>query len=354
MCVIAGYIGPKSAAPVLLEMLKREEGLAAGFYTGIATLHEGRLYHCKVIGDTAELIQSTPALELPGTIGIAHGRTPSGGGVEWAHPFVDRTESLAYLANGVIGRYAGVPDFGAEVERLCRAGHEFRSTQQEPVETYPLLPDGRCVHFSDVLCQAIASAFETFPTGPDRLLRAAIQAYELLPGEIVGLCLHSGHPDEIVAVRHNKPLEVGRDADGAVYLASAALAFPEAVTWQMQMPGLAGASFHRNGDIKVRPFTGNFPALGQRPTPASIDRCVGQFIKEQGSCNLKQLFESVASLWPAHVLPPKEAVVYETLAALVAEGSVALENRPVPGMFGRGLAPQTWACPRSGDYLIAD
>lgn len=344
MCVIAGYIGSKPAAPILLEMLKREEGLAAGFYTGIATLHAGRLYHHKVIGDAAELIRSTPALALPGTIGIAHGRTPSGGGVEWAHPFVDRTESLAYIANGEIGRFAGVPDFGAAVERLYNAGYEFRSLQQEPVGVYPRLPDGRCVHFSDVLCQAITEAFDAFACGPDRLLRAAIQAYEMLPGEIVGLCLHTEHPDAIVAVRYNKPLEIGRDAGGDLYLASAALAFPEGVAWRMQMPGLAGASFQRNESMAVRPFTGHFPTLGKWPAPASIDRCVTQLIKARGSCDLKQLFESVSTLWPADVLWPKEAVVYETLAALVAEGSVALENRPVPGVCGRGLAPQTWAC----------
>ena len=41
MCNIAGYVGNKPAAPILLEMLRNQEGLAGGYYTGIATRHEG-------------------------------------------------------------------------------------------------------------------------------------------------------------------------------------------------------------------------------------------------------------------------------------------------------------------------
>ncbi|NLB80278.1 MAG: hypothetical protein GX800_01355, partial [Clostridiaceae bacterium] len=52
MCNIAGYIGNKQAAPILIEMMKREEGFAGGCYTGIATLHQGRLHYTKLTGDT--------------------------------------------------------------------------------------------------------------------------------------------------------------------------------------------------------------------------------------------------------------------------------------------------------------
>lgn len=40
MCNIAGYIGEQQAAPILIEMIREQEGLDAGFYTGIATIHE--------------------------------------------------------------------------------------------------------------------------------------------------------------------------------------------------------------------------------------------------------------------------------------------------------------------------
>ena len=56
MCTIAGYIGEKRAAPVLLEMLKREESFDSGYYSGIATIHEGRLYYAKLTGRSEELV----------------------------------------------------------------------------------------------------------------------------------------------------------------------------------------------------------------------------------------------------------------------------------------------------------
>jgi hypothetical protein len=36
MCNIAGYVGSRRAAPIILEMLRREEGFAGGFYSGLA------------------------------------------------------------------------------------------------------------------------------------------------------------------------------------------------------------------------------------------------------------------------------------------------------------------------------
>lgn len=80
MCNIAGYVGTKRAAPILIDMIKREEGLDGGFYTGIATIHEGKIYYAKLTGDADKLVAMTNAPSLPGTVGIIHSRTQSGGG----------------------------------------------------------------------------------------------------------------------------------------------------------------------------------------------------------------------------------------------------------------------------------
>ena len=43
MCNISGYIGNQQAAPILIEMLRKQEGFCGGYYTGIVTYHEGKL-----------------------------------------------------------------------------------------------------------------------------------------------------------------------------------------------------------------------------------------------------------------------------------------------------------------------
>ena len=88
VCNIAGYAGERRAAPILIEMIRRQESLNGGHYTGIATIHEGKLYYAKLVGDLDRLLEKTGAADLPGTVGVIHSRTPGKEGDEWAHPFI--------------------------------------------------------------------------------------------------------------------------------------------------------------------------------------------------------------------------------------------------------------------------
>ena len=105
MCNIAGYIGKRQAAPILIEMMRREEGYAGGFYTGI-TVHNGeRLVSEKVLGDLAKLEAETPCHDLCGTVGFLHSRSCSGGGREWGQPFLSRDGKTSLIANGAAGAF---------------------------------------------------------------------------------------------------------------------------------------------------------------------------------------------------------------------------------------------------------
>ena len=105
MCNIAGYIGKKQAAPILCEMLRKQEGFCAGYYTGIVT-HDGeKLCWAKVVGNLENLLNETDVMNFPGTIGFLHGRSKSGGDIEWGHPFMNADNTLAYIANGSAGCY---------------------------------------------------------------------------------------------------------------------------------------------------------------------------------------------------------------------------------------------------------
>ena len=109
MCVIAGYAGSRLAAPVVLEMIERQEGLAGGYYAGVAAVEPGSLHWRKVVGTVADLRRNTDAETLPGCVAIAHSRSKSGGDQEWAHPFVACFESVAYVANGSAGVWIDHP-----------------------------------------------------------------------------------------------------------------------------------------------------------------------------------------------------------------------------------------------------
>ena len=61
MCNIAGYVGEKRAAPILLEMIRRQEVFDGGCCAGIVTIHEGRFYMRKVVGSLEDLIKNTDA-----------------------------------------------------------------------------------------------------------------------------------------------------------------------------------------------------------------------------------------------------------------------------------------------------
>lgn len=342
MCVIAAYMGKERAAPILIDMLRREEGIAGGFYTGMVTLHEGVLYHDKVVGDLETLLEKTRASEFPGNIGLIHSRTPSGGGQKWAHPFIDNYGKLAYIANGAPGPYAGKVDFVTAVKSLVEAGYDFSSAQQGEVGKYPVLPDGNCVHRSDIVCQTIAFAYEQGISEEQRLLKAAVRTYQELPGSMVGLCLHVDHPDEIVGMRHNKPMEIARLQDGSLVIASSTIAFPEGTVWGMSCPALSGIRMERNGTISILPFSkeGLYP-VGRFPSAEAIaEKVVGRLRKEK-RMTMHRFINAAVPLWPDGVLNEKEIVTYPLMHALLAEGRIECRNEPVPGHEGVGMAPRT-------------
>ncbi|HWL51480.1 MAG TPA: hypothetical protein VNQ90_03540 [Chthoniobacteraceae bacterium] len=342
MCVIAGYLGKEAAAPILLEMLRREEGLAGGFSTGIVTLHEGVLHHAKVVGDVETLIAATPALQLPGTVGIAHSRTPGGGGATYAHPFIDTFQRTAYIANSGVGPYKGRVDTAGAAKDLLERGYGFSTACGEPFGACVPLPDGRYIHPCDLRSQAISAGVDALPDEPLRLLQAAMETHRRLPASILGVCLHTDHPDEIVAVRHTKPLELGRLGDGSYVLASSTMAFPQGVQWHFHAPSFSGVRIHREQGVQVVPC--NDPALlplGLPPSAAAVAEAVVGLLERERQVWIHTLLEAVVPLWPAGGLNEKEMVVFPLIAALRAEGKVELCTERVPGVEPGLTAPRT-------------
>ena len=184
--------GLAAAAPILLEMIERQEGLAGGYYTGIATIADGTAALGEGGGRRGGAARGRVAIDAPGTIGLAHSRSNSGGDVAWAHPFIACDDSLAYIANGAAatsrphrrqrGRAATWRPAGTVTPRVADEAHR----------PYPVLEDGRCVHVSDVMAHAIEERWRPAGAG----LRGHRAAFLELPAEIVGLFITPTHRQE--------------------------------------------------------------------------------------------------------------------------------------------------------------
>src|SRR3970040_1623916 len=123
MCGIVGYVGPRDAAPSLLEALRRLE--YRGYDSaGVAVLTEaGEVFIEKKAGKLSNLTEHLNGGAPAGHPGIAHTRWATHGRPNDlnAHPHRDCTARLALIHNGIIENYAEIK------ARLLALGHRFTS-----------------------------------------------------------------------------------------------------------------------------------------------------------------------------------------------------------------------------------
>ncbi len=122
MCSIIGYKGKNSAAPILVDSLKKME--YRGYDSvGVATIDDGSILVRKGIGKVIEVNKSLNISEMAGKIGIGHTRWATHGGVtdSNAHPHSACNKNIAVVHNGIIENYK---ELKAE---LTAKGHVFSS-----------------------------------------------------------------------------------------------------------------------------------------------------------------------------------------------------------------------------------
>ena len=329
MCNISGYIGDRQAAPILIELMKRQSGYGGGSYTGLATIHEGKIYYAKVIGDVDRLVAETNAMELPGTIGILHSRSNSGGDWKWSHPFISNDESFAYVANGSAGSFRDVERRDVMTQMLEKKGVKFTSAGPA-IEHYPRLSDGQGVHVSETMCH-LADYYIKEGCTPVEGLR---KAFLTDPAEIVALALHVSCPDRILAARHNQPMMLGRTAT-EMFLGTTALSFPddrEYISIDM-LPPACSAEIFRDG-WKVKSFEA--PPKPVAPINGSVfgrgyNIIVDALKNSPEPVTMPSLCPLVKPLWGEGQLNQGSMLVYEVLRGLNAEGRLGVEYRTEPG-----------------------
>lgn len=235
MCIIAGYSGNKPAAPILIEMLKKVEYVDGGLSTGIATIHEGKLYWRKVVGDVDTLLAETDALSLPGTTGIIHSRT-GGNHVEYAHPFISDDEKLALVLNGTTWG-SGTPEFYKTQNEIMNAlldkGVKIRSAVykvEDGVRPGRVLKNGYTYHDSEPYALMVGEGVKGL-TG--EALKSAMasetrKSLETLPIDVITLAVHEDLPDTITIGTVTRPMSIGF-GDGETFTCTVPFGLPEYV-----------------------------------------------------------------------------------------------------------------------------
>lgn len=181
MCGIVGYIGTRSAVPILIDSLKRLE--YRGYDSaGIAALNDRRLRVVKTKGTIEGLERKLAQVNIEAAIGIGHTRWATHGAPsdENAHPHTDCRSRLAVVHNGII------ENFGSIKAWLEDRGHVFES--ETDTEVLPHL-------------------IEHFYAGD--LVRATRKVAEVAEGSYALAVISEDEPDTLVCMREQSPLVIG-------------------------------------------------------------------------------------------------------------------------------------------------
>ncbi|NLJ47044.1 MAG: glutamine--fructose-6-phosphate transaminase (isomerizing) [Treponema sp.] len=262
MCGIVGYTGPRRAAPILVEGLKRLE--YRGYDSaGIVVQNGSDLSVIKTVGKIAQLKAIVPD-DLPGTCGIGHTRWATHGGVTAAnaHPHRDPTGKVVLVHNGIVENYKIIK------EKLLAEGAVFASETD-----------------TEVIAHLVARFYEG---DLEKAVKAAVQRLEGTYGIAV---MHADEPGRIVGARKGSPLVIGV-GEGEMLLASDVMAM---------VAHTKRVVFMNDGEVAdIRPDGFSITDLADQPVDKRIDRVdwdLGEIEKAGFPCYMeKEIFEQPESI----------------------------------------------------------
>ncbi len=185
MCGIVGYVGPRQAAPIIMDGLRRLE--YRGYDSaGIALLNGHGLDVRKAAGKLSVLADELKGTDTGGTIGIGHTRWATHGAPTTpnAHPHVDQSGRIALIHNGIVENATAIR------KALIARGHEFTSETD-----------------TEVLAHLVGELYE------GNLEEAVAAALRDVDGAYGIAVICSEEPDTLVAARNGSPIILGVGED---------------------------------------------------------------------------------------------------------------------------------------------
>jgi glutamine---fructose-6-phosphate transaminase (isomerizing) len=186
MCGIVGYVGPETAAPIVVDGLRRLE--YRGYdSSGIAVHDGGKLQVVRAVGKLRALGEALGQQPLVGTTGIGHTR--------WAtHGRPSEANAHPHVAGGVAVVHNGIIENHAELRReLEAAGATFKSETD-----------------TEIVAQLTHQALRQ---GAKTLFDAVKIALGRVQGAYAVAVMSEAEPRTIVAARHGSPLVIGTGND---------------------------------------------------------------------------------------------------------------------------------------------
>ena len=234
MCMIAGYAGPKRAAPILIEMMRRQQYIDGGRSTGIATIHEGKLYTAKFNGNLDRFLEETNGADLPGNVGIMHSRTGDNL-LSHAHPFTSEDGKLALVTNGTKRDVDPEAFFKLSNEIMAdfyNRGFTIKTAWDAPKKEGPCgrLPNGQGYLGAEPYALIAGDYVASHPEIPtaQAVLEGIHKGLSLLPRDVITVVVHEDLPDTISLGNITRPMHWAHTKD-ETYLATCPIAMPDEV-----------------------------------------------------------------------------------------------------------------------------
>ena len=196
MCGIVGYIGPRQAAPILLEGLSKLEyrgydsaGIAVrdADKVPVVVKAKGRL---KVLSE-----KTNGGTAVPGSCGIGHTRWATHGepSENNAHPHATSDMNVVAVHNGIIENYKELKD------KMIRKGYKFYSETD-----------------TEVAVKVVDYYYHKYKMGPiDAIAKTMVR----VRGSYALAVMFKEYPGEIYVARKDSPMIIG-SGDGETFIAS--------------------------------------------------------------------------------------------------------------------------------------